>query len=303
LRRKFYTLDVFTEAALAGNALAVVLDCDGLDAARMQAIAREFNLSETVFLLPPRDPVNTARARIFTPGLELPFAGHPTVGTAVLLAELRAPEMLLRQDVAIVIEEGVGNVNCTVRHLKNSAARGSFLLPRLPEYLDRLGTTEAIAAALGLAPADIGFGRHQPARLSAGVAFAFVPAASREAVRRIRLDLGQWQAAFGKQELAPVFVYCSEPLDDSRHFHARMFAPGMGVSEDPATGSAAAALSGAIMRFDRPADGDHTFVIEQGFEIGRPSLITLGLEVSGGNLVSASIGGSAVIVAQGIIEA
>src|SRR2546430_1088407 len=95
LRRKFYTLDVFTDAALAGTPLAVVLDCDGLDTARMQAIAREFNLSETVFVRPPRDPAHTAHVRIFTPGRELPFAGHPTVGTAVLLAELRAPEMLL----------------------------------------------------------------------------------------------------------------------------------------------------------------------------------------------------------------
>jgi len=112
MRRTFYTLDVFTDVALAGNPLAVVLDCDGLDAARMQAIAREFNLSETVFVLAPRNPVNTARLRIFTPVRELPFAGHPTVGAAILLAHLRAPELLVREDLRIVVEEGVGEIVC-----------------------------------------------------------------------------------------------------------------------------------------------------------------------------------------------
>ena len=164
MRRKFQTLDVFTETALAGNPLAVVLDAEGLDSARMQAIAREFNLSETVFVLPPHDPVNTARIRIFTPGRELPFAGHPTVGTAVLLAELRAPELLANQDIAVVLEEAVGNVSCTVRHARNAAARASFVLPKLPEYLGPIDASQAVAAALGLMADEIGFGAHAPAR-------------------------------------------------------------------------------------------------------------------------------------------
>ena len=115
MRRQFYTLDVFTEVALAGNGLAVVLDCEGLDESRMQAIAREFNLAETVFILEPRNPINTARMRIFTPGRELPFAGHPTVGAACLLAHLRAPDLLAREDLRIVIEESVGDVVCVAR--------------------------------------------------------------------------------------------------------------------------------------------------------------------------------------------
>ena len=301
MRRKFHTLDVFTSAPLAGNPLAVVLDCDGLDTARMQAIAREFNLSETVFVLTPQSPVNTARIRIFTPGRELPFAGHPTVGTAVLLAELRAPEMLAREDISVVLEEEVGPVTCTVRHIKGEAPRASFGLPRLPVFVEPLGPPAAIAAALGLAPEHIGFGAHEPARFSAGVPFGFVPLASRAALGQVRLQMSSWKAAFGADD-APVFLYCDDPQGKGHAYRARMFAPGMGIAEDPATGAAAAGFSGAVMAYDRPKDGDHTLIIEQGFEMGRPSLITLGLEVAGGALRAASIGGHAVMVSQGVID-
>ncbi len=124
--RRFYTLDVFTETALAGNPLAVVLDSEGLDAGRMQRIAREFNLSETVFVLEPRNPANTARAKIFTPAREMPFAGHPTVGTAALIAYVRAPDLLAAQDMQIVLEEEIGDVVCVARHRKGARARGEF---------------------------------------------------------------------------------------------------------------------------------------------------------------------------------
>ncbi len=301
MRRKFHTLDVFTSAPLAGNPLAVVLDCEGLDPARMQAIAREFNLSETVFVLTPRDPVNTARIRIFTPGRELPFAGHPTVGTAILLAELRAPELLAREDISVVLEEEVGPVTCTVRHIKGEAARASFGLPRLPVFVEALGPSAAIAAALGLAPEDIGFGAHAPARYSAGVPFAYVPLASRAALGRVTLNMAAWQLAFGTAQ-APVYLYCDDPQGKGHAYRARMFAPDMGIAEDPATGAAVAGFSGVVMAYDKPADGDHTLVIEQGFEMGRPSLITLGLDVMGGTLTGASIGGHAVMLAQGFID-
>jgi trans-2,3-dihydro-3-hydroxyanthranilate isomerase len=301
MRRKFHTLDVFTNEPLAGNPLAVVLDSDGLDTARMQAVAREFNLSETVFVFEPRDPVNTARIRIFTPGREVPFAGHPTVGTAVLLAELRAPEMLVREDVGVVLEEAVGPVSCTVRHIKGEAPRASFVLPRLPEFVERLGSAAAISAALGLAPEDIGFGAHEPARWSAGVPFGYVPLASRAALGKINLNMEAWPAAFGGARV-PIFAYCDDPQGKGHAYRARMFAPDMGIAEDPATGAAAAGFSGVVMSCDKPADGDHTLIIEQGFEMGRPSLITLGLDVSGGKLTAASIGGHAVMVAQGVID-
>ena len=302
MRRRYAILDVFTDTALAGNPLAVVLDSDGLDAARMQAIACEFNLSETVFVRDPRDPVNTAAIRIFTPGRELPFAGHPTVGTAVLLAELRAPDMLRAQDLRVVLEEQVGDVVCVARHAKGQAARASFTLPRLPEEIAAGVSREAAAAALSLDPQDIGFGQHVPSVFSAGVGFTLVPLASLDAVRRARPNPSAWSAILPKDH-ANAFVYARGGERAGSDFHARMFAPDLGVGEDPATGSAAAAFAGALMRFEEPPDGEHVATIEQGFEMGRPSLITLGLNVEQERLVSATIGGSAVIVMQGTLEA
>ena len=179
--RPFQTLDVFTETALAGNPLAVVLDADGLDDARMQAIAAEFNLSETVFVFEPRNAINTARVRIFTPKRELPFAGHPTVGTAALIAHRRARDLLAAQDLRIVLEEAVGDVVCSARHRQGQALAAYFELPKLPERLDGKPPSKAeIAAGLGLEPADIGFGAHEPSLYSAGAPYLFVPVRSLE---------------------------------------------------------------------------------------------------------------------------
>ncbi len=292
MRRRFHTLDVFTDQALAGNPLAVVQDAEDLDTARMQAIAREFNLSETVFVLAPRDPVNSARIRIFTPGRELPFAGHPTVGTAVLLAELRAPEIVARQDLSVVLEEDVGLVHCTARRVKGRS-RASFTLPRLPEEVGQPLPDAALAAALSIDEVEIGVDRHRPTLISAGVPYTLVPLASVAAVDRAWPDLGRWP-----NDLR-VYAYTR---DDGGGFYARMFAAGLGIYEDPATGSAAAAFAGAVMRFEAPEDGDHTVLIRQGVAMGRPSLIVLGLEVAGGALASASIGGGAVIVSEGTVD-
>lgn len=295
MRRRFFTLDVFTETALAGNPLAVLLDAEGLDQERMQAIAREFNLSETVFVLSPRDPVNTARVRIFTPGRELPFAGHPTVGTAVLLAEQRAPELLGKQDLSVVLEEEIGIVNCIARRHRGRT-RASFTLPRLPTRVGDALPNEALAAALSIDEADIGFDRHGPVLMSAGVPFTLVPARSVAAVDRAWPDLGRWP------EELEVFIYARDGTPQRPAFHARMFAPTFGIPEDPATGSAVAAFAGALPGFDRLADGDHTITIRQGFAMGRPSIITLGLDIDGGALTAASIGGDAVVVSQGTID-
>ena len=198
MRRAYCLLDVFTETPLAGNPLAVVLDADGLDDARMQAIAREFNLPETVFVFAPRDPVNTAALRIFTPGRELPFAGHPTVGAAALVAHLRAPQMLAAQDLRLVLEEQVGDVVCVARHRRGQALAASFTLPRLPQEGGPAPSAEEIAARLGLAPADIGFGAHRPVVYGAGVDFVFAPLASARSAgarRSRRRSLGGRQRA------------------------------------------------------------------------------------------------------------
>ncbi len=298
MRRNYHTLDVFTDAPLAGNPLAVVLDAEGLDDARMQQIAREFNLPETVFVVAPRDPVNSAALRIFTPARELPFAGHPTVGAAALLAHLRAPQLLAAQDLRLVLEEKVGDVLCIARHRRGQALAAYFHLPRLPQSAGAAPSAAELAESLGIEPADIGFGAHRPTVYGAGVDFLFVPIAGAAAIAKASPDRTHWGVDGGPG----VYLYTRETIRAGAAYHARMFASGWGIREDPATGAAASAFAGVVMEFDKPADGEQVVVIEQGVEMGRPSVIALGLEVEGGALRSASIGGSAVLIAEGTID-
>jgi trans-2,3-dihydro-3-hydroxyanthranilate isomerase len=300
MQRRFATLDVFTQRRFAGNPLAVVLEAEGLDTDAMQGIAREFNHPETVFVLPAQAPAHRARLRIFTPARELPFAGHPTVGTAVLLA---------LQDGGspggeLVLEEGVGPVRCVIEASGAGHGRVRFALPQLPAEIGPAPDDATVAAALSLAPADIGFDRHRSSRWSAGNPFTFVPLAGLDAMRRAWPDPATFDAAFGGGGVvAAAFLYCAECAESGHDFHARMFAPKMGLIEDPATGSAAAAFAGVVARFAGLPDGEHALGIEQGYEMGRPSLIRLTMTLQGGKLTAASIGGDAVLVTQGTIEA
>lgn len=298
MSRRFVTLDVFTTKPHAGNPLAVVLDSEGLDSAAMQTIAREFNLSETVFVAAPANPAHRAAIRIFTPGQELPFAGHPTVGTAVLLALRDVAEG--RTADRLVLEEKVGSVPCVITLGNARSARATFTLPKLPEQIAQPIGDAVLAEALGLEFADLGFEEHRPSAFSAGVAYTTVPVASREAVARARVA-GTFESAMAPAQNGNAFIYCRETEETGHHYHARMFWPEAGVIEDPATGSAVAAFAGAIMAFDRPGDGTHRFVIEQGYEMGRPSQIELTLTVQGGVLASATIGGGAVVMSEGVL--
>lgn len=298
MARRFYTLDVFAKEPLSGNPLAVVVDAEGLAPADMQRIAREFNLSETVFVLPARNPVSTARIRIFTPAAELPFAGHPTVGSAVLLASLRAPEHAGGADLGVVLEEEVGDVQCTVRLARTGASYAYFDLPRLPEKIAD-AEAGALAAALSLDPQDIGFDRHQPTVYSAGTPFCFVPISGLAAIARAKPDARKLTAASAGGRGA--WLYTRETCDPESAVHARMFSALMPGLEDPATGGAAAAFAGVAHAFEKPEDGEHALVIEQGFEMGRPSLITLGMSVADAALVAATIGGHAVRVSEGTL--
>lgn len=302
MRRKYYLLDVFTDRALAGNPLAVVVDCAGLDAATMQRIAAEFNLSETIFLFEPHDPVNTTRLRIFAPRAELPFAGHPTIGAAILVGELRARELLRAQDVGVVLEENIGPISCVVRHRSGKGRQAHFTLPKLPARVGLPQSQDRLAATLGLAPADIGFDRHVPSIYSAGTPFTFVPVANLAALVRARPRADLFEATFTPVETANAYLYTRETIDAGHDFHARMFAPTLGIAEDPATGAAAAAFAGVLIAFEKVPDGNHALTIEQGYEIDRPSLIILGLDVERGVLVEASVGGSAVILAEGFLD-
>lgn len=296
--RRFVTLDVFTNRRLAGNPLAVVLDAEGLDTSAMQAIAREFNLSETVFVLPPQDPIHLARLRIFTPHRELPFAGHPTVGAAVQLALQNGATP--GQDLNFMVEEEVGIVPCTVRLANGETGRARFDLPKLPERVDAALSYEAIAQALSLEVADLGFPDHEPRIYSAGNPFVFVPVRDRSCVARIKPRPDLWHDVFasGGGDKS-VYAYTRDCVTDDAAFHARMFDAELG--EDPATGSAVAAFAGVIMEFEPPSERSKTYAVEQGYEMGRPSRIILGLDVFESRLESASIGGEAVLVSEGVL--
>ena len=300
MRLPYHVLDVFTNQRFGGNPLAVVLDAEGLDTQRMQTIAREFNLSETVFVLKPMNLAHSARVRIFTPAIEMPFAGHPTVGTAALLAQLKSAQPEGDGDALIVLEEGIGPVRVGVRLRPGTAPFAEFDAPKLPHENGTLPPADRLAAALGLIPAEIGFENHRPARFTAGNTFAFVPVASLEAMAKAHVASSHWGAAF--QGGIGAFLYCRQTVHNTSAFHARMFAPEHGVPEDPATGSAAVGFAGLVHRFDALPDGLHKRTIEQGFEMCRPSLIELSLHVGGGKLEAVRIGGHAVRVAEGMIE-
>ncbi len=296
---RFYEIfDVFADKALAGNPLAVVHDCEGLTEACMQAVAREFNLSETVFILPPVNPAHEALVRIFTPDYELPFAGHPTVGAAISLARRRKTGD--DADRLVALEEKVGVVRCGVI-LGENGAFAEFDLPRLPEKIDRRVEKEEAAAAIGLGAHEIGFENHVPEIWSAGTPYLLVPVHNMIAAAKVSIDpvyVAESLPQVGGRPL-PLYVYCRDTILFDSKFHARMFVCGANVYEDPATGSAVAAFAGAIQQCDKPVDGSSQWWIEQGMEMGRPSRIRLELDVAGGRLSGARIGGSAVKIAEG----
>ncbi|KRB61517.1 phenazine biosynthesis protein PhzF [Rhizobium sp. Root708] len=302
MARSYSVYDVFTDRKLAGNPLAVIFDGDDLSDEAMQAIAKEINLSETVFVRQSDNPAYTARIRIFTPGRELPFAGHPTVGTAIALAERAQAGTPL--DSVCVLEENIGPVRCAVKLSAEGASFAEFDLPRKSQQinmpLDKIG----IAQALSLKQTEIGFENHVPSLWTAGVAFLLIPVHDVGAVQRMEFDPQLWEATvpFVDGALASAYIYCRGGVNHVAKFHARMFASGMGIVEDPATGSAAAALSGAIHHFDRLTDGHHGVLIEQGVEMGRPSFIHLHMDIEGGAIANARIGGQAVRLASGTLD-
>jgi len=299
---KFHTLDVFTDRRFGGNPLAVVLGADDLTDAQMQAIAGEFNLSETVFVQASTRPAHSAKMRIFTPRSEIPFAGHPTIGTAILLAELNVPVHNGETDALVILEQTIGTVRVGARLRDGAPAFAEFDAPKLPAEAGILPPDDVLAAGLGLIPSEVGFENHAPICYAAGNTFAFVPVASLDAIRRARVNGSHWEKAFEQQGVSGVYVYTRQCEHTNGAFHVRMFAPQIGISEDPATGSAAVGLAGLVHQFDRLPDGTHKRVVEQGYEMGRPSQISLTLVVAAGKLTTVRIGGSAVRVSEGTIE-
>ncbi len=302
MTRPYAVFDVFTGSRLAGNPLAIVFECDDLSDDQMAKIAGEFNLSETVFVMQPQHAAHTAGLRIFTPGKELPFAGHPTVGTAVALAEQKAGGT--NMDMVSVLEENVGPVRCAIRLREGEPTFAEFDLPRKSEQfrlkaqLDKQG----LADALSISIKDVGFENYVPQVWSAGVPFLIVPVKDAAILGEVDFDSALWErvAPMANGSLASAFLVCRG--QNGVNFQARMFSPDMGIAEDPATGAAVAAFSGMIHLFDQLVDGHHTFAIAQGVEMGRPSMIHLHVDVTGGEIVGARIGGRAVRIASGTLE-
>lgn len=296
---RYAVLDVFTDTPLAGNPLAVVLDAGDLDTRRMQAIAREFNLSETVFVSAAENPAHSARLRIFTPAVELPFAGHPTIGTACLLAHERFEGAATPDDAMVVLEEEIGPVRCAVE-LNGEALAATFDVPRLPKDADIPIDPIAVARALDIDPGEIGFENHEPSLFAVGLPFLFVPVASLEVLAKARPDKARWLDAFPRGQMpTDAYVYCRSTERQASAYRARMFGPAAGIDEDPATGSAASAFAGVVQRFDGLDEHMRSIEIEQGFEMGRPSIIRVDMEAAEGELSAVRIGGAAVIVARG----
>jgi trans-2,3-dihydro-3-hydroxyanthranilate isomerase len=255
---QYVTVDVFTDQPLAGNPLAVVVDARGLDGREMQAIAAEFNYSETTFVLPAEDPGHTAAVRIFTPRMEVPFAGHPNVGTAFVLGRLG------RCGPSAVFEEEAGLVPIDLI-IDDGIVAGATLTAPQPLTLGPPITVARIAASIGLAPTDIVTRHHEPRVASVGLAFVVAELASREALARARGDLGFLPALFEDTQGTGIHLYARQ----NGEIFARMFAPQDGVPEDPATGSANAALTALLAQLGQGTQ----FRIVQGVEMGRPSLL------------------------------
>lgn len=298
MKRHFVTLDVFTARRFAGNPLAVVLDCDGLDTAAMQVIAREFNYSESVFVLPPEDPQHRARLRIFTPNFEMPFAGHPTIGTAVLLS-LQARNSM-PGDEYFTLGENVGPIPCRTKVLSQFVGSAAFDVAMPPARIGDIGPRAALAAALGVSDADIGFPGAAPGLYSAGAAFAVIPFVSAAAVDAAAPSRADWPPAFGMNDRQSAFLIA--PTSEPGTYHARMFAFGRDIYEDPATGSASAAVAAMLAVAEAPGDGSHRRTIRQGHAMGRPSQIDLTYHIKGGAMTGATIGGSAILVSEGYLH-
>jgi trans-2,3-dihydro-3-hydroxyanthranilate isomerase len=297
-RFRFYTLDVFTDKPFGGNPLAVVLDADALSGERMQAIAAEFNLSETVFVLQPvQVGGNRKKVRIFTPQAELPFAGHPTVGASYLLARLDLVE-LNAADPVMVLEEGVGDVPVRVLSGNDGPRSTQMSVPRMPERGPEPPSRADLAAMLSLVEADL---LPDHAAYSCGLPFLFLPVRDREAIARAKVRLDLWEKLLSGWWARSIFLFTTHTVLNEAQVHARMFAPALGVAEDPATGSAAAALAG-FLHDQEPRDGRRRWLIEQGFEMGRPSLIELEADVTGGRITAVRVGGSSVLMSDGWID-
>jgi trans-2,3-dihydro-3-hydroxyanthranilate isomerase len=293
---RYYTVDVFTETRFGGNPLAVLPEARGLSGEQMQAIAREFNYSETTFVLPPESAANDAKVRIFTPGREIPFAGHPNLGTAHVLSAIGG---LGRHDEAertLRFEELAGVVPVRVRFEGGVPVYCELTAPQMLELGPEMnGDTDVdeLAHALSLSPGDILTESHFPRRASVGLPFLCVEIRDRDALARAQVPRADCNA---------IHLYTRDTGTDEFDIRCRMYATSPGGREDPATGSANCALAGLLASLATESTGTLTYRIAQGVEMGRPSALFASVEKRGGAVVEVRIGGASVSVADGSID-
>ena len=299
MQRRYITVDVFTDRAFGGNPLAVVLDASGLSTAQMQSIATEFNYSETTFVLPPQDGANDAQVRIFTVRSEIPFAGHPNVGTAFVLATQAA-----KAPVRLRFEEKAGLVPVEILSGQGRVIGAELTAPQPLKRLSEVDAAEA-AACLSLSADDVRTDRHPPQIVSVGLPFLMVEIASREALKRARPDAAAFADMFPRDGSDAVYFYTRDvpPAEQPLDLQARMFHPGSsGLSEDPATGSATAAAAALLAELDSVSDGEVKLRIGQGVDMGRPSLLLTRVRKQGGCGPSVHVGGGCVQMMEGTLR-
>lgn len=295
MSRRYVTLDVFTDRMFGGNPLAVVLDAEGLSPGQMQSIASEFNYSETTFILPARKAQHTAQVRIFTPRVEVPFAGHPNVGTAVALARERegaghppAGEFHF--------EEAAGIVRVRLQREEGKTVGAELTAPEAL-WVGPSVSVQDVARCLLLPVADIDVSRHPPQVVSVGLPFLTVRLASRDALRRAKPDLAAHERLLPPLRTDAIFAYVTSHA--AGRLQARMFAPLDGCLEDPATGSATAATIALLASLDGKPDSDLAWQVEQGVDMGRPSLLLGRTEKRAGMVRAVHVGGQAVEIMRG----
>lgn len=295
---RFVQVDVFTSVPFGGNQLAVFTDARGLDDRRMLAIAREMNYSESTFIFPASTPGADWKVRIFTPGGEVPFAGHPTLGTAFVLADAGMLE-LAAETTTVVLELGVGLIPVELRR----GAQGIELVTmeqKLPRYGPLFEDAGLVAEALGI-PAEEISGSGLPMEVVwTGLHFLMVPVCSLKAMQRMRVNLDAFERIFADLPTNLLYTFCRETVDAGAQVHARMFAPGINVPEDPATGSASGCLGAYLARHGLLPEGETVRIVaEQGLEMRRPSRILIEVRRRGAEITAIRVGGQVVKVAEG----
>lgn len=300
MKLPFCTVDVFTEQRFGGNPLAVFVDAPELPDEVMQTIAREFNLSETVFIVKPRDSRAKRRLRIFTVSRELPFAGHPTVGAAQVLVE-EGLAGVTGDLGGFLLEEAVGLVPINVRRQPNGTWFVQLTTATLPQRGVAAPPIAELAKLLKVAESDILQEGDFPQFFGCPVPFLFVPLRNRSVLGRVSVDPSISRKIRETAGSSEVFVFSYDPERPGSDVRARMFADGLGIAEDPATGSAAAAFAGYLAQRAEQQDGTLRWTIEQGFEMGRPSLIFLEADLARGAVSAVRVGGTAVRVSDGVL--